>query len=113
MWGHSSRFASSRATEPRNAFGAAECNSCIAGSYASQEALTECALCGLGEYANGTGMSACYRCGLETGQPEMWTTSQEVTTDTGIRIIEASCLEIFSECPSLVQTGMLAFIFGT
>eukprot|EP00434_Breviolum_minutum_P026215 symbB.v1.2.023175.t1/scaffold2102.1/size90421/5 len=84
----------------QNAFGGAECNSCIAGSYASQEASTECALCGLGEYANATGMSACYRCGVESGQPEMWTTSQEVTTDTGIRIIEVqgATSESFCSC---------------
>jgi len=72
----------------QNSFGAVECNSCVLGSYAAQEGSTECTLCGLGEYASETGMTSCYKCAADAAQLDMWTTSQEVSTDTGSRILE-------------------------
>lgn len=80
--------------ELRNSFGAVECNSCVLGSYAAQEGSTECTLCGLGEYANDTGMTSCYKCAADATQLDMWTTSQEVSTDTGSRILEVHFSEI-------------------
>ena len=80
--------------ELRNSFGAVECNSCVLGSYAAQEGSTECTLCGLGEYANDTGMTSCYKCAADAAQLDMWTTSQEVSTDTGSRILEVHFSEI-------------------
>ncbi|CAK9050882.1 40S ribosomal protein S6, partial [Durusdinium trenchii] len=72
----------------QNTFGSSECRLCELGTIAQADGATRCEPCGLGEYANSSGMSSCYRCGSGSGQESWWTTSQEVTSEGKLVVIQ-------------------------